>query len=42
MEVRRRREAARLTGGAATIGAMSFSAVPNRAAVRQLQSPGWR
>ena len=32
-------EAARLTGGAATISAMSFTPVPNRAAVRQLQSP---
>ena len=35
----RRHEAARLTGGVATISAMSFMPVPNRASVRQLQSP---
>ena len=39
VERARRHEAARLTGGAATISAMSFTPVPNRAAVRQLQSP---
>ena len=33
-----RHEAARLTGEAATISAMSFTLVPNRAAVRQLRS----
>ena len=39
VERARRHEAARLTGGAATISAMSFTPVPNRSAVRQLQSP---
>ena len=39
VERARRHEAARLTGGAATISAMPFTPVPNRAAVRQLQSP---
>ena len=39
VERARRHEAARLTGGATTISAMSFTPVPNRAAVRQLQSP---
>ena len=37
VERARRHEAARLTGGAATTSAMSFTPVPNRAAVRQLQ-----
>ena len=39
VERARRHEAARLTGGAATTSAMSFTPVPNRAAVRQLQLP---